>query len=148
MTMTVYQQNGGARQTRQIVLCSGPPEERQVMALGIIRRVLIQFHKEWTALRDQGSGEAWVAAANALLDRYSHQLYDIVRDVETVVAEDFATEIRCLSADMIKTTNILVMTNCEEDCRERGDTLAKEALRHAERCLVRSAWRRGKRIAP
>ena len=112
------------------------------MALWIIRRLLVQFHREWTALRERECDDAWIRAANALLDRYSHQLYDIVRDTEAIVGEDLAVEIRCLSADMIKTTNILIMIGCEEECRERGDTLAKEALRHAERCRVKLAGRR------
>jgi hypothetical protein len=142
MTMTVYQRTRGARRAGPVVLCPGAPEEQQMMARGIIRRMLVQFHREWTALRESESGEAWITTANALLDRYSHQLYDIVCDTEAIVGEDLAVEIRCLSADMIKTTNILIMIGCEEECRERGDTLAKEALRHAERCLVKLAGRR------
>jgi len=141
-TVTAEEEPAGTRQVRQTVLCPGPPEEQQRMALWIIRRLLVQFHREWTALRERECDDAWIRAANALLDRYSHQLYDIVRDTEAIVGEDLAVEIRCLSADMIKTTNILIMIGCEEECRERGDTLAKEALRHAERCRVKLAGRR------
>lgn len=139
--MAAYQQHASPRPAKRVVLCPGPPEEQQKMAQGIIRRMLVQFHQEWAGLRSRESGEAWVAAANALLDRYSHQLYDTVRDVEAIVGEDLAVEIRCLSADMIKTTNVLIMIGCEDECRERGDTLAKEALRHAEQCLKRLAGR-------
>lgn len=107
-----------------------------MMARGIIRRLLIQFHQEWTALQARESDETWVPTANALLDRYSHQLYDIVRDMETIVEKDLIVEIRCLSADMIKTANILIMVDCEEECRKRGENLAKAVRHQAERCLA------------
>jgi len=133
-TVTAEEEYAGMRQVRQTVLCPGPPEEQQRMALWIIRRLLVQFHREWTALRERECDDAWIRAANALLDRYSHQLYDIVCDVKAIVGDEVAVEIRCHSADMIKTTNILVMLGCSEECCRRGDALAREALRHAERC--------------
>ena len=104
------------------------------MTRGIIRRLLVQFHREWTDLEEKENNATWVPAANALLDRYSHQLYDIICDVGAIVDEDFAVEIRCLSADMIKTTNILIMVGRGEECRRRGDAIAKEVLHHADRC--------------
>lgn len=110
-------------------------DEQQAMARGIIRRMLVQFHREWADLVAGESGPARVLAANALFDRYSHQLYDAVCGMEAVVGEDLAVEIRCLSADMIKTTNILLMIGCGEECRAESDALAKEALRQVERCL-------------
>ena len=111
-------------------------EDRETVARGIIRRMLVQFHREWTDLAEQERDGAWVLAANTLLDRYSHQLYDIIRDLEAIVDDDLAAEIRGLSAEMIKTTNILIMIDCREECRRQGDALAKEALRHTERCLA------------
>ncbi len=130
------EQHAGTRRTKQVVPNQRTPEEQQTMARGIIRRMLVQFQREWTDLGERESGGARVFAVNALLDRYSHQLYDVVCDVEAILGEDFAEEIRCLSADMIKTTNILIMIGCGEECREHSDALAKEALRHAERCLA------------
>jgi len=134
-TVTAEEEHTDARQVREMALCPGPPEERQKMALGIIRRMLVQFHGEWTALREKESDDAWLGAAHALLDRYAHQLHDVVCDVQVIVGDDIVIDIRCLSADMITTTNILVMIGCSEECCRRGDALAKEALRHAERCL-------------
>ncbi len=110
-------------------------DEQQAMAMGIIRRMLVQFYREWTDLVAEESGAARILAANTLFDRYSHQLYDAVCGMETVVGEDLAVEIRCLSADMIKTTNVLLMIGCGEECRAESDALAKEALRQVERCL-------------
>ena len=139
--VTAEEQPGGARRAKQTVLCPGTPDEQQKVALWIIRRMLVQFHREWTGLRERESSGAWVSVANALLDRYSHQLYDVICDVEAVISDDLAVDIRCLSADMIKTANILIMIDCKEECCRRGDALAKEALRHAKRCvpLQRSA---------
>lgn len=128
--MTAYQKR------QQSFLSPGLKDERQITAHGIIRQMLIQFNKEWGALQDQERDEAWLGSANALLDHYSHQLYDIVHDIKPVVTDDFATEIQCLSADMIKTTNILIMIGCKDECRERGSTLAAEALRRAEWCVI------------
>jgi len=120
-------------------------EDRETVARGIIRRMLVQFHREWTDLAEQERDGAWVLAANTLLDRYSHQLYDIIRDLEAIVDDDLAAEIRGLSAEMIKTTNILIMIDCREECRRQGDALSKEALRHTERCLaLRRAAARGR----
>jgi len=138
--MTGYQQFRDVRWARVATIHPATPEE-EMMARGSIRRMLVQFHREWTTLREREEGTAWVPAANALLDRYSHGLYDIICDIEAVIGEDLAVTIRCLSADMIKTTNILIMTGCEEECRRRGDALAKEALRHAERCLAKFTGR-------
>jgi hypothetical protein len=136
MTIPVNQRYRGTQRAEQVVLCPAPLEEQQKIARGIIRRLLIQFHQEWTDLLTRESDETWVQTANALLDRYSHQLYDVVRDLETIIEEDLVVEVRCLSADMIKTTNILIMVNCEEECRKRGEILAKAVLRQAERCLA------------
>jgi len=133
-TTTAYQQHAGARQAKQVMTVPGTAEEQQKMALGILRRLLVEFHREWTDLRSRESNDAWVLAANALLDRYSHRIYDVIRDLEAVVGDDLAVDLRCLSADMIMTTNILVMTCCREECCRRGDALAVAALRHAERC--------------
>ena len=138
--MTDYQRFRDMRRARAVAIYPATPED-EMMARGSIRRMLIQFHQEWTTLREREEGTAWVPAANALLDRYSHDLYDIICDIEAVIGEDLAVTIRCLSADMIMTTNILIMTGCEEECRKRGDAFAKEALRHAERCLAKLAGR-------
>ncbi|MDV2481390.1 hypothetical protein F8E02_05085 [Methanoculleus sp. Wushi-C6] len=133
-TTTAYQQHSGAPQAKQAMTVPGAPGEQQRVALGILRRMLVEFHREWTELRTRETDGAWVIAANALLERYSHRIYDVIRDLEAVVGDDLAVDIRCLSADMIMTTNILVMTCRGEDCCRRGDALAGAALRHAERC--------------
>ena len=132
--MTRKEQQPGAREGL-VLLDQEPPADRETVARGIIRGVLVQFHREWTDLREREVNEAWILAANTLLDRYSHQIYDLIRSLKTTVDDDFVGEIRCLSVDMIKTTNILIMIDCEEECCRQGDALAKEALRHAERCL-------------
>ena len=111
-------------------------EEQQAITREIIRRMLVQFHREWTDLAESESGASWVLAATALLDRYSHQLYDAVCDAGATLGEDLAVEIRCLSADMIRTTNILVMFGCGEECRERSEDVVKEAILLVERCLA------------
>jgi len=142
--VTAQEQQQGVRE-ELVLLDQEPPADRETVARGIIRRVLIQFHREWTDLRGREVNETWILAANALLDRYSHQIYDLICSLETTVDEDFAMEIRCLSADMIKMTNILIMIDCGEECCRQGDVLAKEALRHAERCLsLRRAAARGR----
>lgn len=132
--MTRKEQQPGAREGL-VLLDQEPPADRETVARGIIRGVLVQFHREWTDLREREVNEAWILAANTLLDRYSHQIYDLIRSLKTTVDDDFVGEIRSLSVDMIKTTNILIMIDCEEECCRQGDALAKEALRHAERCL-------------
>jgi hypothetical protein len=132
--VTRKEQQPGAREGL-VLLDQEPPADRETVARGIIRGVLVQFHREWTDLREREVNEAWILAANTLLDRYSHQIYDLIRSLKTTVDDDFVGEIRCLSVDMIKTTNILIMIDCEEECCRQGDALAKEALRHAERCL-------------
>ncbi|MFA7197690.1 MAG: hypothetical protein WC093_00225 [Methanoculleus sp.] len=132
--MTRKEQQPGAREGL-ILLDQEPPADRETVARGIIRGVLVQFHREWTDLREREVNEAWILAANTLLDRYSHQIYDLIRSLKTTVDDDFVGEIRSLSVDMIKTTNILIMIDCEEECCRQGDALAKRALRHAERCL-------------
>ncbi len=111
-------------------------DEQQTMARGIIRRMLVQFHREWLDVVERESGMARALATNALLDRYSHQLYDVICDMEAILGEDLAVEIRCLSADMIKTANILIMIDCGKECREHNDALVKEALHQVERCLA------------
>lgn len=111
-------------------------DEQQTIARGIIRRMLVQFYREWTDLEERESGAARVLATNALLDRYSHELYGCICDMEATLGEDLAVEIRCLSADMIMTANVLVMIGCGEECREHSEALAKEALRMVERCLT------------
>jgi hypothetical protein len=131
-TVTAEEQPTG----RQVVFYPRSLEEREKIARGLIRRMLVEFHQEWSALRSREIDRTWVLTANALLDRHSHRLYDVICDVETIVDQDFAVKIRCLSADMIETTNILVMIGRGEECCRRGDALAKEALRHAERCLT------------
>ncbi|WP_332450567.1 hypothetical protein [Methanoculleus sp.] len=133
--MTAKEQQPGARE-ELVLLDRESPADRETVARGIIRRVLVQFHREWTDLREREVNETWTLAANALLDRYSHQIYDLIGSLETTVEDDFAMEIRCLSADMIETTNILIMVDCGEECCRQGDALAKEALRQAERCLA------------
>ena len=133
--VTAEEQHAGTRRPGRVVLNERVFDEQQTIARGIIRRMLIQFHREWTDLREREVNEAWILAANTLLDRYSHQIYDLIRSLKTTVDDDFVGEIRCLSVDMIKTTNILIMIDCEEECCRQGDALAKEALRHAERCL-------------
>ncbi|KDE54796.1 hypothetical protein EI28_11555 [Methanoculleus sp. MH98A] len=106
------------------------------MARGIIRRMLVQFHREWDELRERESGSARVLASNAMLDRYSHQIYNTACDMRTVLGEELAEELRCLSADVIMTANILIMLGCGEECREESEALAKEALLRIERCLA------------
>ncbi len=128
-------QHAGPRRANRVLLDQRPLDEQQTIAREIIRRMLVQFHREWTDLQGRESGAARVLASNALLDRYSHQLYDTICDMEAILGEDLAVEIRCLTADMIKTTNILIMLGCGEECREESDALAKEALRQVERCL-------------
>ena len=112
-------------------------DEQQRLAQATIQRVLVQFHRDWTALRSRKNGERWRSAANALLDQYSHQLYDIVHEVQAFLEEDLFWQIRTLSADMIKTTNILYMIGYDAEYRERGDVLAQEAIRYAEKCVIK-----------
>ncbi|MDD2253783.1 MAG: hypothetical protein PHC67_08785 [Methanoculleus sp.] len=143
--MTTQEHPGGVQRVKLSRIDQEYLEDRETVARGIIRRMLVQFHREWTDLAEQERDGAWVLAANTLLDRYSHQLYDIIRDLEAIVDDDLAAEIRGLSAEMIKTTNILIMIDCREECRRQGDALAKEALRHTERCLaLRRAAARGR----
>ena len=143
--MTTQEQTGDVQRVKLSRIDQEYLEDRETVARGIIRRMLVQFHREWTDLAEQERDGAWVLAANTLLDRYSHQLYDIIRDLEAIVDDDLAAEIRGLSAEMIKTTNILIMIDCREECRRQGDALAKEALRHTERCLaLRRAAARGR----
>ncbi|BBL67372.1 hypothetical protein [Methanoculleus chikugoensis] len=111
-------------------------DERQTMARGIVMRVIVRFHREWDELREQESGSARVLASNAMLERCSHQLYNTACDMRALLGEELAGELRCLSADIIKTANILIMLGCGEECREESETLAKEALLRIERCLA------------
>jgi|GEM_PF-527710 hypothetical protein len=133
-TMTVYQMHADARRAKQGLTAPEVPGEQQQVALGILRRMLVEFHREWTELRSREDEAGWVLTANALLDHYAHRIYDIICDLEGCVDEDLATDIRCLSADMIMTANILVMTCYGEECCRRGDALAEAALCRAERC--------------
>ncbi|WP_243670176.1 hypothetical protein [Methanoculleus chikugoensis] len=104
---------------------------------GIVMRVIVRFHREWDELREQESGSARVLASNAMLERCSHQLYNTACDMRALLGEELAGELRCLSADIIKTANILIMLGCGgEECREESETLAKEALLRIERCLA------------
>ncbi len=134
--VTVKERHAEIGEAKQVVPNQAPPQKQQKIARGIIRRMLVEFHREWTDLRSTEGGGTGVLTANALLDRHSHHIYDAVCDVEAVVGDDLAVEIRCLSVEMIKATNILIMIGCEEECYRRGDALAKEALRQAERCLA------------
>jgi len=111
-------------------------DERQTMARGIVMRMIVRFHREWDELRERESGSARVLASNAMLERCSHQLYNTACDMRTVLGEELAGELRCLSADIIKTANILIMLGCGEECREESETLAEEALLRIERCLA------------
>jgi hypothetical protein len=134
--VTAEKQHAGTRRPGRVVLNERAFDEQQTIARGLIRRMLVQFHREWTDLAEKEGGAARVLATNALLDRYSHQLYDCICDMEATLGEDLAVEIRCLSADMIKTANVLVMIGYGEERREHSEALAKEALHHAERCLA------------
>ena len=111
-------------------------DEREMMTRGIILRMIVRFHREWDELRERESGSARVLASNAMLERCSHQLYNTACDMRTVLGEELAGELRCLSADIIKTANILIMLGCGEECREESETLAEEALLRIERCLA------------
>jgi len=134
--VTAPDQYAPARRADRALLERRPFEEQQAIAREIIRGMLVQFHREWADLQAGEIGAARVHAANTLLDRYSHQLYDVICDMEAVLGEDLAVEIRCLTADMIKTTNVLIMLGCGEECRAESDALAKEALRQVEQCLA------------
>lgn len=132
----VEERHAGVRRTNRIVLNHRDFNERQTVARGIIRRMLIQFHREWGEIRERESGSARVLASNAMLDRCSHQLYNTACDMQTVLGEELAGELRCLSADIIKTANVLIMLGCGEECREESETLAKEAVLRIEWCLT------------
>ncbi|MCK9298981.1 MAG: hypothetical protein M0P21_08465 [Methanoculleus sp.] len=134
--VTTREQYAAIRRADLALLERRPFDEQQTIAREIIRGMLTQFHREWTDLQTRESDAARVHATNSLLDRYSHQLYDVVCDMEAVLGEDLVVEIRCLTADMIKTTNVLIMLGCGEECRAESDALAKEALRQVERCLT------------
>lgn len=134
--VTVQEQHTGARRATRVLLSERPFSEQQTIAREIVRRMLVEFHREWTDIQGRESGKAQILASNALFDRYSHQLYDIICEMESILGEDLAMEIRCLTADMIKTTNVLIMLGCGEECREESDALAKEALRQVEQCLT------------
>jgi hypothetical protein len=124
-----------------------PVDEEQRTTYAMIQRILVQFHRDWTELRGRRDGERWRSAANALLDRYSHELYDLMREVQAVLEEDLAGQIRDLSADMITTTNILYMIGYDDEYRKRGDSMAHEAIRYAEVCVLRRKIRHEESIA-
>jgi hypothetical protein len=126
--VTVKEQATETRSSDQVIPNQDHPEKQQRIAHGVIRGMLVQFYREWTTFRSGASGGTSMLAANALLDRHSHQIHDAVCDVEAIIGDDIAVEIRCLSADMIETTNILIMLGCEEECYRRGDALAKRCL--------------------
>ncbi|KLK89084.1 hypothetical protein SZ63_01115 [Methanoculleus sediminis] len=136
MAVMVEGRHAKGRRTNRVVLNHRGPDERETMARGIIRRILVQFHREWDELRERESGSARVLASNAMLDRYSHQLYNTACDMRGVLGEELAGELRCLSADVIMAANILIMLGCGEECREESETLAEEALLRIERCLA------------
>ena len=122
--------------TNRVVLNRQGLDEQQTMARGIIVRMIVRFHREWNELREKESGSARVFASNAMLEQCSHQLYNCACDMRMVLGEELAGELRCLSAEIIKTANILIMLGCGEECRKESETLAQEALLRIERCLV------------
>ncbi|MDK2891387.1 MAG: hypothetical protein PWR21_2019 [Methanoculleus sp.] len=134
--VTAQGQYAGTQRADRVLLSERPFDEQQTIAREIVRRMLVEFHREWTDLQGRESGKALILASNALFERYSHQLYDAICGMESILGEDLAVEIRCLTADMIKTTNILIMLGCGEECRAESDALAKEALRQVEQCLT------------
>ncbi|MDD3856563.1 MAG: hypothetical protein PHP43_00765 [Methanoculleus sp.] len=110
-------------------------DEREMMTRRIIMRMIVRFRREWDELRERESGSARVLSSNAMLERCSHQIYNTACEMRTVLGEELAGELRCLAAETIKTANILIMLGCAEECRDRGETLAMEALLRIERCL-------------
>ncbi len=118
-----------------------PCSEQQSAVMALISRVLMDFHSDWNLLRQEKKGEDWLSAANALLDCYSHEMYDLARAIQGILAEDMECHIRALSADMITTTNICHMVGCDREYLERGDELAERARHSADwfvlRCRIR-----------
>lgn len=134
--MRVEGQRTENRRKNRIVPNHRMPDERQTMARGVIRRMLIQFHREWDEIRERESGSARILTSSAMLDRCSHQLYSAACDMKAALGEELARELRCLSAEIIETVNILIMLGCGEECREESEALAKEAILRIERCLT------------
>jgi hypothetical protein len=115
----------------------GAREERRAMLLDLVERTLLEFHGDWSALCREKNGDEWLTAADECCDRYAHQLYDMAREVQDVLTEDLTYLLRTFSADMIKTTNICHMLWCEDEFRERGSDLARQARRSADLFIVR-----------
>ena len=124
------------RRTNRVVLNRQGLDEPQSKARGIIVRMIVRFHREWDELRERESGSARVLASNAMLERCSHQLYNTACDMRAVLGEDLAGELRCLSAEIIKTANFLIMLGCGEERRKESESFAQEALLRSERCLA------------
>ncbi|MDD3070000.1 hypothetical protein [Methanoculleus horonobensis] len=124
------------RRTNRVVLNRQGLDEQQTMARGIIVRMIVRFHREWDELRERESGSARVLASNAMLEQCSHQLYNCACDMRAVLGEELAGELRCLSAEIIKTANILIMLGCGEERRKESEIFAQEALLRIERCLA------------
>ncbi|RXE57072.1 hypothetical protein ABH15_02780 [Methanoculleus taiwanensis] len=123
-----------------------PCSEQQSAVLTMIQRVLTDFDKDWNLLREEAEGEDWPAAANELLDRYSHEMYDLVRAIQGILAEDMEFHVRGLSADMIMATNICHMIGCGREFLIRGDELARRARSSADRCILMCRARRRVRV--
>lgn len=121
-------------------------EERLSRVLDLIRRTLIEFHNDWSALCREEDGDAWVAAADECFDCYSHQLYDMARGVQDILAEDLVWHLRTLSTEMIKTVNVCHMLRCEDVFRERGSRMARQARHSADLFVVRYTTFRRKPI--
>ncbi|MDK2916743.1 MAG: hypothetical protein PWR25_1300 [Euryarchaeota archaeon] len=134
--------------TNRVVLDHRGLDARQTMARGIIVRMLVRFRREWDELRERESGSARVLASNAMLEECSHRLYNCACEMKTALGDELAAELRCISAEIIKTANILIMLGCAEECREKSETLAEEALLRIERCLALVRQGKGCPAAP
>ncbi|HZD43853.1 MAG TPA: hypothetical protein VE134_07325 [Methanomicrobiales archaeon] len=104
-------------------------EDQRELALSLIQTTLVQFSREWNALKEERGSEAWLLSADRLIDYYSHLLTDMTTDLSDLLPEDLRSYTWEFSADMIKTANILHIMGVSESTREQADTLADEAIR-------------------
>ncbi|MCC7565626.1 MAG: hypothetical protein KO206_05035 [Methanomicrobiaceae archaeon] len=103
------------------------PEEQKMIAAAAVRQMLDRFCSDWHAIMTGIEREEWLASADTVIDRHSHQMTDLSNDLFGMLEDDLIGDIRALSAEMIKTANILHMLGSPEEFRVRGAELARRA---------------------
>ncbi|MDI6719232.1 MAG: hypothetical protein QMD46_06445 [Methanomicrobiales archaeon] len=103
-------------------------DEQRQLAVSLLQTILVQFSREWEALKGKREDEDWLLQADRLIDYYSHLLSDVANELYDLLPEEIRSHTWGISADMLKTANMLHLMGVNAESRDRADELAERAM--------------------